>query len=119
MNGDNSPSPAAELRKKISDALNAFLVLHVTTVVGQASVANADDSGAISSIKLTDANQKVANTVINTVLGDGTTIYSPDFVTDQTLVDIHKSAVQTAHDIRKETMDILKSVLQDFKDVLN
>jgi hypothetical protein len=115
----NPPSSAETFRQKIVDALNEVLVLHVTTVIGKAKVTNADRSGAVSTVTLDDDSPHIANTVVNTLIGDSTTIYTPDFLSDQLLVTMHKDAVQTAHNVRKDTIDMLKTVLEDFKDVLS
>jgi hypothetical protein len=118
MDGDNEPAPKETLEQKVVKALNEIFVLHVTTVIGSAAIANADDSSAVSIVKLEPGDQKIGNTVINTLIGDSTTIYSPDFITDSALVDLHKTGVQTAQDVRNKTIDILKSLLKDFKDYL-
>jgi hypothetical protein len=118
MSESNPAPPGESLRDKILQALDGLLVLHVTTAVGQATVRNSDQSGAVSMVVLTDANPRLANTVINTALGDGTTIYTPEFLADTALMAAHKEAVQAAHDVRKETIAMLKTVLEDFKEVL-
>lgn len=116
---ENNPRAAGDnLRAQILQALEGLLTLHVTTVVGQATVANADRSGAVSTVTLNDASPKLANTVVNTALGDGTTIYTPDFFADAALMAAHQDAVKSAHAVRKDTIDMLKTVLEDFKDVL-
>ena len=42
MNDSNQAPPGGSLRQKIVAALDGILVLHVTTVIGDASVAGAD-----------------------------------------------------------------------------
>jgi hypothetical protein len=119
MDGDNAPAAGAALKDQILKVLNSIVILHVTTVIGSASISDADNSGAVSVVKLDPGGQKIANTVINMAIGDSTTIYSQDFASDPALQDIHKTAVQTAHDIRKETVDILKTLFEDFKDLIS
>jgi hypothetical protein len=118
MSDNTQPSPGERLRQEILKALDGLLILHVTTVVGHATASNADQSGAVSTVTLNDINPKLANSVMNTALGDATTIYTPEFVADAGLMAAHNAAVDAAHKVRKETIDMLKTVLEDFKDVL-
>jgi len=118
MDQVNQSSTGENLRAQILKALDGLVVLNVTTVVGQATVSDVNSSGTVSTVKLTDPNPKIANTVVNTALGDGTTIFSPEFLSDPLLTAAHQSAVDAAHKVRKETIDMLKTVLSDFKDLL-
>jgi hypothetical protein len=117
---NNDPPPAASnkaaFKAKIIEALNGVFVLHVTTVVGAATVQNADKGGAVSTVTLSGGGeQKVANSVINTVLGDTTHIYSPDFVSDSHMMDLHIAAVAAAREVRKETIDLLIKLGQNLE----
>lgn len=119
MDGDNAPPAGETFQDKVRKAVEGVITLHVTTVIGTASIQNAADGGAVSTVVLEAGAPKVANTVINMALGDSTTIYSQDFVSDPALLAIHNTAIETAHTVRKETIDILKTALEDFKDLFS
>ena len=119
MDGDNAPPVGETFQDKVRKAVEGVVTLHVTTVIGSVSIQKAEDGGAVSFVKLDDGGQKVANTVINMALGDSTTIYGHDFVSDPALLAMHNTAIETAHTVRKETIDILKTVFEDFKDVFS
>jgi hypothetical protein len=106
-------------RQKIIDALNDLLVLHVTTVIGHVGTVQSDESGAISTVGLDDPAPKVANTVINMATGCTTVTYTPDFLADTALMALHTASVQTARDVRKETIVLLKEALDNFEALLN
>jgi hypothetical protein len=115
---NNLPTTAskkADFKAEIIKALNGVFVLHVTTVVGAATVQNADNGGAASTVTLGGGEQKVANSVINTVLGDTTHIYSPEFVSDSHMMDLHTTAVAAAREVRKETIDLLIKLGQNLE----
>jgi hypothetical protein len=112
------PLAGDSLRQKILEALNGLLVLQVTTVVGEATFSSANRSNSLCAVQLTGTNLKIANTVVNTALGDATTIYTPDFFADPALMAAHQDAVKVAHDVREETIGMLKTVLEDFQDLL-
>jgi hypothetical protein len=105
-------------RQKIIDALNDLLVLHVTTVIGHVGTVQPDESGAISTVGLDDPAPKVANTVINMATGCTTVTYTPDFLADTALMALHTASVQTARDVRKETIALLKTALDNFEALL-
>ena len=115
---EDNPTPGqqkADFKAKIIKALDGVFVLHVTTVVGAATVEDADKGGAVSTVTLVGGEQKVANSVINTVLGDTTHIYSPDFVSDSHMMDLHIAAVAAAREVRKETVDLLIKLGQNLE----
>lgn len=118
LQANNAPTAAskkADFKAEIIKALNGVFVLHVTTVVGAATVRDADNGGAASTVKLGGGEEKVANTVINTALGDITHIYSPEFLSDSHMMDLHTAAVATAREIRKETIDLLIKLGQNLE----
>jgi hypothetical protein len=120
--GDHVLAPAATLetfRQKIIDALNEMMVLHVTTVIGHVGSVQSGGDGAISTVGLDDPAPKVANTVINMVTGCTTITYTPDFSADAALMTLHANSVQTARDVRKETIALLKAALDNFEALLN
>jgi hypothetical protein len=117
MAGENQPTAGDQLSDKILKAVMGIVVLKVTTMVGTPKPPVTGADGA-TTIELDGAPQKVGSTVINTVLGDSTTIYSPDFAADATLMAAHKDAVEAAHKVRSDTIDILKTILKDFEDIL-
>lgn len=101
-------------------ALNGLFDLSVTTAIGHVSaVTLAGTDQAVATVRLDDPAPKVASTVINTVTGDMTAVYSGDFASDPALMKMHADALETARAIRKDTIDLLKSVIDDFKDLLN
>lgn len=101
-------------------ALNGLFDLHVTTAVGHVKTLGISASDAASAVaELDDPDAKVANTVINTVTGDTTVIYTGDFTSNADLMTIHKEALATAQIIRNETIGLLKKVIEDFADLLN
>lgn len=101
-------------------ALNGLFDLSVTTAIGHVSaVTLAETNQAVATVHLDDPAPKVASTVINTVTGDMTAIYSGDFASDPVLMKMHADALETARAIRKDTIDLLKTVIEDFKDLLN
>ncbi len=111
-------SAADTFRQKIIDALNNLVVLHVTTAIGHVGTVTVSEAGAVATVGLDDPAPKVANSVINTVTGDSTETFTPDFVGNPDLMTLHANAVQTARDVRKETIALLKTVLQDFESLL-
>ena len=113
----NQPTAGEKLAGNILKAVEAIVVLKVTTLVGPVNLPATDDSGA-TTLTLSGAPQKAGSTVINTVLGDCTTTYSPDFAADADLMAAHKDAVAAAQAVRSATIEILKTVLKDFEDLL-
>ena len=117
-----APGPAATpetFRQKIIDALNDMMVLHVTTVIGHVGTVKLEGSGAISRVGLDDTAPKVANTVINMATGCTSITFTPDFSADAALMALHAGSVQTARDVRKETIALLKAALDNFEALLN
>jgi hypothetical protein len=106
-------------RQKIIDALNDLLVLHVTTVIGHVGTVKPDSGGAISTVELDDPSPKVGNTVINMATGCTSVTFTPDFSADAVLMTMHSNAVQTAREVRKETIALLKAALDNFEALLN
>jgi hypothetical protein len=115
---DHAATPET-FRQKIIDALNDLLVLHVTTVIGHVGTVQSDTSGAISTVGLDDAAPKVASTVVNMATGCTTVTFTPDFCADPALMSMHTASVQTARDVRKETITLLKTALDNFEALLN
>jgi hypothetical protein len=117
MAGENEQTAGDGLQKRILAALEAVVVLHVTTVVGKAK-AGAIGASGVAEVTLEDGEQKLADTVINTMAGNCVTIYTPDFQADPALMALHKTAIDTAQQVRKDTLDLLKTALTDFEKLL-
>ena len=118
MADGNPPDVAAQksdFKARIIRAINGVFVLHVTTVVGAATVHNADDGSATSTVTLDGGEQKVANTVINTALGDSTHLYTPEFLSDPHMMELHAAAVTTSREVRKESIDLLIKLGQNLE----
>jgi hypothetical protein len=108
----------AAFRQGIVDALNGLLVLHVTTVIGHVGRIATSGAGAVTTVALDDSAPKVASTVINMAIGDITTTYTPDFISNADLMKLHADAIQTARDVRKETITLLKTALSELEGLL-
>ena len=92
----------------------------MTTAIGhvkQVVISEADR--AATTVELDDPAPKVANTVVNTVTGDTTVVYTGDFASDPGLMAMHKDALETARHIRAETIELIKKVISDLETVLN
>jgi hypothetical protein len=101
-------------------ALNGLFDLSVTTAIGHVKhVTVGDADRAVTMVDLDDPDAKVANTVINTVTGDTTVIYTGDFAGNADLMAMHREALDTAQKIRVDTIALLKKVIDDFETLLN
>ncbi|MFL5280239.1 MAG: hypothetical protein ACJ8AW_04400 [Rhodopila sp.] len=114
-----SPTGADFYRNALK-SLNGLFDLSVTTAIGHVKHVTINDvDRAATTVELDDPAAKVANTVINTVTGDSTVIYTGDFASNPDLMAMHKEALETAQKIRAETIELIKKVLIDFEDLLN
>ena len=114
------PPSGADFYRNAIKALNGLFDLNVTTAVGHVkSVTVSATDRAVTTVELDDPEAKVASTVINTVTGATSVIYTGDFAGNPDLMAMHKDALETAQKIRAETIALIKKVIDDFEDLLN
>ena len=90
-----------------------LVLLRVTTVIGAAKVTLTplDDGGDKVAVDLGPAaDQLVASSTMDMLLGDFTQVFSPDFVSKPDYAALHASALSQAHDTRDKTIAMLKEI---------
>jgi hypothetical protein len=107
------------LRQRIELAIGQLVVLRATTVVGSISASGADELNQVTGLKIDPENQQVAATSFNMLLGDGSVIVSPIFVTDPAYKALHEKTVEDAQRIREQTVQLLKDMWDKFAPLLD
>lgn len=110
---------AVSLREKIELAIGNIVVLRATTVVGTVSASGADELNRVTGLALDPANQQVASTSFNMLLGDGSVILAPIYVTDPAYRALHEQTVQQARDIREQSVKLLREMWDKFAPLLD
>ena len=95
------PPSGQEFYRSALKALNGLFDLSVTTAIGHVKQVTINETDrAVTTVELDDSDAKVANTVINTITGDTTVVYTGDFAGNAELMAMHKDALDTAQRIR-------------------
>jgi hypothetical protein len=119
-NTDAPASTGQDFYRSALKALNGLFDLSVTTAIGHVKQVTVNQTDrAVTTVELDDPDAKAASTVINTVTGDTTVVYTGDFAGNPELMAMHKEALDTAQKIRTETIELIKKVIEDFEDLLN
>lgn len=108
---DATESLLQKAYEQLGKIIDAIVVLRVTTVVGTVTAANVTDPMQPTTITVEPGGQLVAHSAINTALGDADLVYSKGFLEDATLTKLHDDALAQSRAIRKDSMDMLRSVI--------
>jgi hypothetical protein len=117
---DGNSSSWNTLRDNLRTAIDNVVILRVTTVIGAITIdaAHCNDDSATTSVTIAADGAECGHTVINTVLGDCTYSYTPNFFANTAMMQAHADAVQAAHTVRRETIEIMKSALKELETLL-
>ena len=96
-----------------------LVILKVTTVIGTfESVIGADETHRVTVIKAASNNQQVASISINMALGDTSQVVSQSFVENPIYMKMHIDALVQARAVRQETIELLRTIYKEFRDML-
>jgi hypothetical protein len=107
------------LREKLELAVGQLVTLRATTVVGSVTAVGADELNRVTGLVLDPANQQVASTSFNMLLGNGSVVLSPIFVTDPAYKALHEQTVKEAREIREQSVALLKEMWDKFAPLLD